>query len=163
VTDTRWLDADEQQAWRTWLQHSLLMFDRLDAELRRSHGIGLADYEILVQLSEAPDHSLRMNELAEQALVSRSRLTHRVDRLVEAGLVERQPCPTDRRGLFAVLSPAGLALLEAAAPTHVGGVRRYAIDPLSACTQQALTEQLAAPLADLRSLGATINCPDGGS
>ena len=159
MSDPTWLDDDEQRAWRTLLRHSLLMFDRLDAELRHSHGIGLADYEILVQLSEAPAHSLRMNELADQALVSRSRLTHRVDRLVEAGLVERQPCPTDRRGLFAVLSPAGVALLDQAAPTHVAGVRRYAIDPLSRSTQRALTEELAAPLADLEALGATINCP----
>jgi DNA-binding MarR family transcriptional regulator len=159
VVETRWLDADEQVTWRMWLRHSMLLFDRLDAELRREHRIGLADYEILVQLSEAPDHSLRMNELADQALVSRSRLTHRVDRLVEAGLVERQPCPTDRRGLFAVLSPAGMALLQAAAPTHVAGVRRYAIDPLSTATQVALTDELAAPLADLQSLGATMNCP----
>lgn len=159
MVETQWLDAEEQVTWRTWLRHSMLMFDRLDAELRREHRIGLADYEILVQLSEAPDHSLRMNELADQALVSRSRLTHRVDRLVEAGLVERQPCPTDRRGLFAVLSPAGLALLRVAAPTHVAGVRRYAIDPLSPATQLALTDELAAPLADLQSLGATMNCP----
>ena len=112
----KWLDDEEQQAWRTWLRHSLLLFDRLDAELRHSHGVGLADYEILVQLSEAPEHRLRMSELASQALVSRSRLTHRVDRLVAAGLVERRPCPTDRRGLFAVLSPQGEELLSGPRP-----------------------------------------------
>ena len=161
VIAPHWLDADEQLTWRTWLRHSLLMFDRLDAELRHAHGIGLADYEILVQLSEAPDQSLRMSDLASLALVSRSRLTHRIDRLVHAGLVERRPCPTDRRGLFAVLSPQGQELLEAAAPTHVAGVRRYAIDPLSPTTRQALTRELAEPLADLQSLGATINCPGG--
>ncbi len=158
----RWLDDEEQEAWRTWLRHSLLLFDRLDAELRHTHGVGLADYEILVQLSEAPDRSLRMSDLAAQALVSRSRLTHRVDRLVAAGLVERRPCPTDRRGLFAVLSPKGAELLSQAAPTHVNGVRRYAIDPLSPDTRRAMTEQLVAPLADLQAQGATINCPDAG-
>ncbi len=161
MTDVQWLDEEEQQTWRTWLRHSLLLFDRLDAELRHSHGLGLADYEILVQLSEAPDHRLRMSDLAEQALVSRSRLTHRVDRLVAAGLVERRPCPTDRRGLFAVLSADGQRVLDEAAPTHVEGVRRYAIDPLSPDTRRALGEQLVAPLADLQAQGATINCPGG--
>ncbi len=155
----KWLDDEEQRTWRIWLRHSLLLFDRLDAELRHGHGVGLADYEILVQLSEAPEHRLRMSELASQALVSRSRLTHRVDRLVADGLVERRPCPTDRRGLFAVLSPRGEELLSQAAPTHVNGVRRYAIDPLSADTRRAMTEELVAPLADLEAQGATINCP----
>ena len=79
--------------------------------------------------------------------------------MVQAGLVERQPCPTDRRGLFAVLSPAGQELLDQAAPTHVAGVRRYAIDCLSPATRRALTLELAEPLAVLQSLGATINCP----
>ncbi len=142
------------------LRHSVLMLDRLDADLRAAHGIGLADYEILVQLSEAPAHSLRMSELADRTLVSRSRLTHRVDRLTDAGLVSRAPCPTDRRGLFAVLSDDGLRLLEQAAPTHVAGVRRYVIDPLDPSTRRALTAELADPLAELEAAGVVTGCDE---
>jgi DNA-binding MarR family transcriptional regulator len=160
VSATRWLDDDEQTTWRTMLRHSVLMLDRLDAELRAAHGIGLADYEILVQLSEAPAHSLRMSELADRTLVSRSRLTHRVDRMTDAGLVSRAPCPTDRRGLFAVLSDDGLRLLEEAAPTHVAGVRRYVIDPLAPSTQRALTAELADPLAELEAAGVVTGCDE---
>ena len=160
MTDTLWLDATEQQAWRTVLRHSVLLLDRLDDELRSEHGIGLADYEILVQLSEADAHRLRMSELADQALVSRSRLTHRVDRLAAEGLVTREPCPTDRRGMYAVLSSKGEALLDRAAPTHVAGVRRYLIDPLDPSTQRALVSQLAPPLAELEEAGVVTGCDE---
>jgi len=152
---TRWLDADEQDAWRTLLRFSVLMLDRLDADLRAAHDIGLADYEILVQLADAPGRALRMSELANLALVSRSRLTHRVDRLVDAGLVTREPCPTDRRGMFAVLS-------EAAAPTHVAGVRRYVVEPLDAATRHALVEELATTLAELDKGGLVTGCDERG-
>jgi DNA-binding MarR family transcriptional regulator len=160
VTDTRWLDDDEQMAWRTLLRHSVLLLDRLDAELRAEHDIGLADYEILVQLSEAPDRRVRMSELADRALVSRSRLTHRIDRLASDGLVTRAPCPTDRRGLYAVLSDEGAALLEQAAPTHVAGVRRYLIDALDPATLLAITDELAAPLAELEEGGVVTGCDE---
>ncbi|HVN51886.1 MAG TPA: MarR family transcriptional regulator [Acidimicrobiales bacterium] len=159
---TRWLDADEQDAWRTLLRFSVLMLDRLDADLRAAHDIGLADYEILVQLADAPGRALRMSELANLALVSRSRLTHRVDRLVDAGLVTREPCPTDRRGMFAVLSDEGMALLEAAAPTHVAGVRRYVVEPLDAATRHALVEELATTLAELDKGGLVTGCDERG-
>ena len=157
-----WLDDDEQRAWRTLLRHSVLLLDRLDAELRAAHDIGLADYEILVQLSEAPGRALRMSELADLALVSRSRLTHRVDRLADAGLVTRQPCPTDRRGINAVLSDAGARLLESAAPTHVAGVRHYLIDALDPATQRALVDELAPPLAELEEAGVVTGCDERG-
>jgi DNA-binding MarR family transcriptional regulator len=162
VTETQWLDADEQRAWRTMLRFSVLMLDRLDTELRTAHGIGLADYEILVQLSEAPGRARRMSDLANLALVSRSRLTHRVDRLAHAGLVTREPCPTDRRGMFAVLSDEGMHLLEEAAPTHVAGVRRYAIDPLEASTRQAMADQLGPTLAELDKGGIVTGCDERG-
>jgi DNA-binding MarR family transcriptional regulator len=88
-------------------------------------GLTLADYEVLVHLSEAPDQQLRMAELADLALMSRSRLTYRVDRLVRKGLVDRRPCETDRRGAFAVITAEGQDLLRRAAPIHVLGVRKY--------------------------------------
>jgi DNA-binding MarR family transcriptional regulator len=158
MAGANWLDAEEQRTWRTVLRHSVLMLDRLDADLRSEHGIALADYEILVQLSEAPEQRLRMSELADRALVSRSRLTHRVDRLADGGLVSRLPCPSDRRGMFAVLSPKGRKLLEAAAPTHVAGVRRYVIDPLDTTTQRALVDELAPVLTELEDAGVVTGC-----
>src|ERR1700761_8594443 len=88
--DTRWLDAEEQKAWRAWLYSSMLLQDQLDRELTRETGISHAYYEILVQLSEAPCRSLRMSELAERSLSSRSRLSHAVSRLEERGWVRRQ-------------------------------------------------------------------------
>jgi DNA-binding MarR family transcriptional regulator len=155
-----WLDADEQLAWRTLLRYSVLLLDRLDAELRAAHDIGLADYEILAQLAEAPGRARRMSELANLALVSRSRLTHRVDRLADAGLVTREPCPTDRRGMFAVLSDQGMLLLEEAATTHVAGVRRYMVDALDHDTRQALVTQLTDTVAELDKGGLVTGCDD---
>jgi DNA-binding MarR family transcriptional regulator len=161
VTGTPWLDDEEQETWRTLLRHALLMLDHLDGELRQAHDLGLADYEILVQLSEADGQRLRMSELADQALVSRSRLTHRVDRMVDAGLVGRERCPTDRRGVEAVLTPAGRERLIEAAPTHVAGVRRYVIDPLDRPTQRALVAQLEPVVEELEAGGVIGACaPD---
>src|SRR3954468_15956785 len=159
MAETEWLDDEEQRAWRTLLRHQVYVIDRLDSELVAGHGLALADYEILVQLSEAPERRLRMAELADSALVSRSRLTHRVDRLVADELVERQPCPTDRRGTFAVLTDAGLKLLEQAARTHVAGVRRYVIDPMRPATRQALVADLGPVLADLERDDLNEGCP----
>jgi DNA-binding MarR family transcriptional regulator len=128
---SRWLTPEEQVAWRAFVRGSSLLLERLDAELSEAHGLTLADYEILVWLSEAPRGGLRMSELADRALVSRSRLTYRVDRLVAQGLVERRPCPSDRRGSLAVLTPTGRRRLERAAPTHVEGVVAYLVDQCS--------------------------------
>lgn len=160
MSETRWLDGDEQTAWRTLLRHQVYVLDRLDSELVAQHGLGLADYEILVQLSDAPDRRLRMAELAAGALVSRSRLTHRVDRLAAEGFVERQPCPTDRRGMFAVLTAKGATLLGQAARTHVESVRRYVIDPLRPSTQRALVEDLGPVVQDLEREELATGCPE---
>lgn len=126
----RWLSAAEQRAWRSWLAAERLLVDRLDHQLQDDSAMSHADYEILVHLSEADDDRLRMSELAQEALFSRSRLSHAVSRLERLGWVAREDCPTDRRGMFAVLTPEGRAALEAAAPGHVATVRRYVIDPL---------------------------------
>lgn len=132
MTDsTRWLDADEQRAWRAFLQCNLLLFAQLDREIAAEAGVPMAYYEIMVQLSEAPDRRLRMSELANISQQSRSRLSHAVARLEELGWVEREACPTDRRGAFAVLTDKGFAALEASAPTHVTGVRTHLFDRLS--------------------------------
>ncbi len=128
---TRWLDAGEQVAWRAWLHSTQLLQDRLERELVRATGIPNAYYEILVQLSETPDRMMRMSELADRCLSSRSRLSHAVSRLEERGWVRRQECPEDGRGLLAVLTDEGFAALEAAAPIHVESVRTHLFDQLS--------------------------------
>ena len=127
----RWLSDEEQCAWRTFLDAYRLLYDRLDHELQRDAGLSHADYSVLVGLSEAPGRTLRMSELADQTLFSRSRLSHAVARLEELGWVERRNCPSDKRGTFAELTDKGFAALEAAAPGHVEGVRRYVFDGLT--------------------------------
>ena len=141
----RWLDAEEQRAWRAWLYSSQLLNDRLDRELTRETGISHAYYEILVQLSETPERQMRMSELADRCLSSRSRLSHAVSRLEERGWVRRQVCAEDGRGLLAVLTDEGFAALEAAAPIHVEGVRTHLFDQLT-------PQQVAA----MRDLGETL-------
>jgi DNA-binding MarR family transcriptional regulator len=131
VEDGSWLDDQQQRAWRTLINVHGRLLSQLDAELEGAHDLSLPDYEVLVHLSEAPGVSLRMAELAERLLLSPSGLTRRLDGLVREGLVERRACPSDRRGTLAVLTSAGLERLKEAAPTHVAGVRRYVIDPLS--------------------------------
>jgi DNA-binding MarR family transcriptional regulator len=130
VDEVRWLDDDEQRAWRAVLAGTTKLIEALDRDLRAHHHLSLADYEILVHLSEAPGRRLRMAELADAALLSRSRLTHRIDRLRDQGLVTREPCEEDKRGWFAVLTDHGFARLEEAVPTHVAGVRAYLVDPV---------------------------------
>lgn len=131
VVMTRWLDPDENRAWRAFLSASRALMATLDRELQHDAGMPHAYYEILVRLSEAPDRQLRMSELAEATGGSRSRLSHAVARLEESGWVRRQDCPTDRRGQVAVLTDPGFDALAAAAPGHVEGVRRHLFDQLS--------------------------------
>ena len=135
VSDTaaepRWLDADEQKAWRAWMYSWLLLQDRLDRELTSETGIPHTYYEILVQLSETPGRKLRMSQLADRCLSSRSRLSHAVARLEERRWVRRELCADDGRGQLAVLTDEGFAALEAAAPVHVEGVRTHLFDQLS--------------------------------
>jgi DNA-binding MarR family transcriptional regulator len=129
---TAWLSDDEQQAWRSWIAASLLLPDRLSRDLQERAGISLPDYEILVHLSESPGRRLRMSDLAELTLSSRSRLSHQVDRLSADGFVAREPCSEDRRGYFAVLTPQGWDFLVATAPVHVASVRDHLVDVLTA-------------------------------
>ncbi|WP_324499794.1 MarR family transcriptional regulator [Nocardioides sp.] len=125
---TRWLDPEEQRSWRALILGMTLLLDRLDADLRSTHGLSLTEYEILVRLSEEPDHRMRMAQLADSVAHSRSRLTHTVARLEKAGVVVRCESPDDRRGVLASLTEQGYALLEVAAHTHVEGVRQHLVD-----------------------------------
>jgi DNA-binding MarR family transcriptional regulator len=142
----RWLDADEQAVWRAFLDVSRLLFEQLNRQLSDEAGMSLAEYEILVQLSEAPDRRLRMSELADRVVSSRSRITHTVGRMEERGLVTREACADDGRGVLCVLTDAGFARLEGAAPGHVETVRTIMFDPL----ERADAENLGAALTKVR-------------
>jgi len=149
MAEVRWLKEEEQAVWRELLAFHDALTGRLDHELQSAVGLSLADYEVLVHLSEAPDASLRMAELASLCSRSPSGLTRRVDRLAASGLVERQPCEEDGRGWFAVLTPEGRRQLERAAPVHVQGVRRWLFDPLAEAAGPSVAG-LASGLAALR-------------
>jgi DNA-binding MarR family transcriptional regulator len=127
----RWLSDPEMRAWRSLLTTTSGLLATLDNELQAEHGMSLGEYEVLVLLSEAPEQSLRMTDLAAPLHLSPSGITRRIDGLVKHGLVERQQCPSDRRGSYAVLTDLGLKRLKEAAPTHVRGVRAHFVDRLS--------------------------------
>ncbi len=138
MAQTRWLTNAEQHTWRAFLEATRRLDDQLDRELQHDAGMPLGYYTILVMLSEAPGRTLRLSDLAERTWSSRSRLSHAVDRLEEKGWVERISCPSDKRGAFALLTDAGFAVLEAAAPGHVEGVRRHLFDQLTPSQVEAL-------------------------
>lgn len=141
----RWLTDDQQRVWRAWLLGSAILNERLDAQLRE-HDLDLAEYEILVTLSEAADRQLRMAELADAVHQSRSRLTHTVTRMEKRGLIERTTCPVDRRGVWANFTDAGRQLLDDAAPSHVECVRRNFIDAVDPEDYAALGRAMSAIL-----------------
>ncbi|MEU9390983.1 MarR family winged helix-turn-helix transcriptional regulator [Streptomyces sp. NPDC048324] len=127
----RWLDAEERRAWLAYVDFSTLLADHLNRQLRRDAGMTHADYSLLVHLSAAPDGALGMSELAQRLKITRSRLTHAVNRLREARLVDRREDPADGRGQIAVLTDEGRTLLERAAPGHVEAVRQAVFDALT--------------------------------
>lgn len=118
------LSARELAAWRGMLEAHSRLISELDAELEREHGLALTAYEVLMYLGEAGDGKLRMGELADRLLLSRSGITRLVDRLERQGLVERRRCSDDGRGLDAALTAAGRRKLDACRPDHLNGVRR---------------------------------------
>ncbi len=128
TTSALWLDPQQQHAWRAYLVGTTLLMERLDRDLRANHGLSLPEYEVLVRLSECEGNRLRMAVLADSLSHSRSRVTHTVTRLERDGLVERVTCTSDGRGVEALLTRKGRALLEQAAPTHVRGVREHLVD-----------------------------------
>ena len=117
-------------AWRRFLVAHATVIRRLEADLLAEHRMPLASYDVLVQLVEAPEHRLRMTELAQRVLLSRSGLTRLVDRLEREGLVRRDPCDSDARGMFAVITDEGYTRLREATPTHLSGVSRYVVGQL---------------------------------
>ncbi|MEO3888172.1 MarR family transcriptional regulator [Nonomuraea sp. B5E05] len=124
------LTADELAVWRMLQRAQVRITRHLEAELLVAHDLPLASYDVLMQLAEAPEWRLRMNDLAERVLLSRSGLTRLIDRLQRDGLVAREACADDARGLFAVLTERGEARLAEATPTYLRGIRTQFLDML---------------------------------
>src|SRR3954447_1641433 len=148
---TRWLSEDEQRAWRGLLQMTSRLESRLNRQLQDGHDLSLADYDVLVPLSEAPEGRLRVFEIAAIVCWEQSRLSHHLARMKRRGLIDREECATDRRGAFVVLPAAGRAAIEKAAPAHVETVRRLVFDGLSAgqvAALAAITAEVTEPLRE---------------
>jgi DNA-binding MarR family transcriptional regulator len=147
---TRWLTADEQRAWRSHLDVNRLLTYQLERDLQ-PFGLTMNDYEILVNLSESADRRMRMSDLAASTLQSKSRLSHQITRMEKAGLVRRESCESDKRGLFAVLTEEGWLTMRRVAPHHVASVRRHFIDRMSPQDLAHLNETLRPVAEKLRS------------
>lgn len=128
MSETAWLDPQEQHAWRGFLLASRLIMDQLNRELHDAHDLSLTDYAILVRLSEETPHQLRMTDLAASSGLSKSRLSHQMKRLEQRGLTTRASCPDDARGTLAELTDTGFKALQEASHTHVRGVREHLLD-----------------------------------
>ncbi|GAB2740675.1 MarR family transcriptional regulator [Salinifilum aidingensis] len=133
-----WLDEREMAAWRSYIVGSALLEHRLNRELQAEHDLSIAEYEILVRLSEQSDWRMRMRDLADDVAHSKSRISHEVRRLERAGWVVRRDSPEDGRGVFAILTEAGWDKLRSAASWHVAGVREHMIDLLTEEEQEVL-------------------------
>ncbi|WP_084729947.1 MarR family winged helix-turn-helix transcriptional regulator [Streptacidiphilus neutrinimicus] len=149
--DAPWLTAEEQRLWRAHLEVSRLLMYQLERELQ-PYGLSINDYTILVELSEAPQRRMRMTDLAVATLQSKSRLSHQVTRMEAAGLVARDTCPGDRRGLFAVLTERGWETMRHVAPHHVRKVREHFIDRFDEDQIASMYEALAPVAEHLREL-----------
>ncbi|MBV9383379.1 MAG: MarR family transcriptional regulator [Streptosporangiaceae bacterium] len=149
--EPRWLTDEEQEAWRAYVRLAKLLFRQLDRDLH-PYGLSTNDYEILVELSEAHELRLRMTELADLTAQSRSRLSHQITRMEAKGLVRRDACDGDKRGMFAVLTPRGMATLKRVAPPHVESVRRHFIDRLTPVQLSILKDASQPVLRQLRKI-----------
>ena len=135
----KWLNPREMKAWRSYIIASRRLLDALDADLE-GHDLSMADYEVLAQLSDAPERKMRMSELAELAMVSKSRLSHRMKVMEKAGWVRREECESDRRGSYAVMTDQGWKAIVKAAPSHVASVRNRLMDHLTVKDQEDLAK-----------------------
>ena len=145
-TRPRWLTVDEQRAWRQWLAVSSRLPARLNRELQADSDLSLADFDVLVQLTDTPAGRLRVGELGAALQWEKSRLSHHLTRMQRRGLVAREDVAADGRGSEVVLTPAGRAAIEAAAPAHVATVRALVFDVLTEDQVRALLEVTGAVL-----------------
>ena len=138
-SEPKWLNPRELKAWRSYIIASRRLLEALDADLD-DHDLSMADYEVLAQLSDAPDRRMRMSELAEIAMISKSRLSHRMKVMEKAEWVRRELCSEDKRGSFAVMTEKGWRAIVKAAPDHVASVRNRFVDNLTVKDQEELTK-----------------------
>src|SRR3954469_14016036 len=136
---TRPLSDSQQRAWRAFVESSWALHTRLEDDLRAATGLSMSDFHVMVALSEAPGHRIRMGELADRLVFSPSRCTYQITSMVKRGLVRRQSCSDDGRGQEAVLTDAGMAALRAAAPLHLATVRETFIDDLDEAELATIT------------------------
>jgi DNA-binding MarR family transcriptional regulator len=163
ATHVRWLTAREQRAWRAYLDMNARLAARLNRELQEDFGLSLADFSVLVQLSEHDDARMRVLELARALRWEKSRLSHQLSRMQQRGLVERSNCSEDRRGAFILLTDRGRASVESAAPRHVEAVRQYLFDGITD-EQVGTLETIASAVIDrLEAAGCRDDdgCGDG--
>ncbi|MDI2128238.1 MarR family winged helix-turn-helix transcriptional regulator [Yinghuangia seranimata] len=157
--EPRWLSDEEQRMWRASMGVLNLLPLYLERDLQQLHGLTVHDYEILVRLSEAPDRRLRLTELAGLSHQSKSRLSHQMTRMENAGLVARESCDSDRRGQWAVLTEQGWERLVQAAPDHVASVRRHFVDLLTDEQKRVLGEAFGTVVAHLSGVDGGATCP----
>ncbi|MCW2612115.1 MAG: hypothetical protein QOC93_2329 [Actinomycetota bacterium] len=149
MTDTRWLDEREQHAWRAYLRMQSRLSAQLNRRLQADSNLSLADFDVLVALTDRPEERLRVSELARVLQWEKSRLSHHVGRMERRGLVVKEDCDDDGRGAFVVLTPEGRRVIEAAAPSHVDTVRRLVFDDLTpeqVATLDTIAQQVLARL-----------------
>jgi DNA-binding MarR family transcriptional regulator len=144
-------DDPRLRAWVAFLRAHAAVTRRLEVELHAERGLSLADYDALVQLAIADDRRLRMSELADRVVLSRSGVSRLVDRLVAQGLVVRRACPTDARGSWAELTPEGIDRLRDAAPVHLRGVEAHFLDLIADADREGLVRALEAVVAGLQA------------
>ncbi len=148
-------DPASLSAWRLLLEAHATVTELLEHELVAERGLPLNRYDVLLNLAEAPEGRLRMQELSESVLLSKSGLSRLVDRMVEAGLVRREQCQDDRRGWFAVLTDQGRSALRRAAPVHLRGIQEHFTRHLEPEEVQAMTAALRRVVAAARATAGT--------
>ncbi|MFE6665767.1 MarR family winged helix-turn-helix transcriptional regulator [Streptomyces sp. NPDC057697] len=157
--EPRWLSDEEQGVWRAYLHATTLLEDHLDRQLQRDAGMPHIYYGLLVQLSQAPRRRMRMTELAKDAKITRSRLSHAVARLEKSGWVRREDCPSDKRGQNAVLTDDGFEMLRRSAPGHVDAVRQAMFDRLTPEQVRSLGEIMQVVATGLQPEGTDADLP----
>lgn len=159
MDDVAWLDADQERAWRALKLMQMRLDGQLARQLASESGLSDADYAVLVQLTDRPEGRMRLFELARDLGWEKSRVSHQVARMASRALVEKQQCPSDRRGAFVAVTQRGRDEIEAAAPGHVAAVRRFFVDALTPAQLSAVAE---AAEAVMRSLDDAAEGCDGG-
>ena len=139
ANEPKWLNPREMKAWRSYIIASRRLLEALESDLD-GHDLSMPDYEVLAQLSDAPDRRMRMSELAEIAMISKSRLSHRMKVMEKSGWVRREVFPDDKRGSFAVMTEKGWRAIVKAAPDHVASVRNRFVDNLTLKEQEELAK-----------------------